>query len=354
MEKRNDGSVVVRVNAGRGYDVTVGHGLLDRVAQFVPANENALRVVIVADEITEDLFMDRVMASFMNAGYEVSSFVFQHGETSKHIHVYASIVEYLAARRLSRSDVVVALGGGVVGDLAGFAAATYMRGCRFVQVPTTLLAAIDSSVGGKTGIDLGAGKNLVGAFYQPDAVVCDVDCFDSLPDAEFANGLAEALKYGVLCDAELFEMLQRDPRGHVQELVARCVDIKRRYVEADEREQGDRRFLNLGHTFGHAIEKTSDYTVAHGSAVAMGMLMAARYATSRGMAASGLVAQIAGALEACGLPMEPDVPVPQLAQAALADKKRQGDSIVFVLPRAVGDCDLVPVAMADVPQAFGA
>jgi len=354
MEKRDDGSLVVHVNAGRGYDVTVGRGLLARAASLVPADERTVRVVIVADEITEDLFMDQVMASFMGAGYEVSSFVFQHGETSKRIHAYASIVEHLAARRLSRSDLVVALGGGVVGDLAGFAAATYMRGCRFVQIPTTLLAAVDSSVGGKTGIDLDAGKNLVGAFYQPEAVICDVECLDSLPDAEFANGLAEALKYGVLCDEELFELLQRDPRGQAQELVARCVDIKRRYVEADEREAGDRRFLNLGHTFGHAIEKASDYTVAHGSAVAMGMVMAARYAASRGMAAPGLVVQIAGALEACGLPTAADLPEGQLARAALSDKKRQGQSIVFVLPRAVGSCVLVPVPLADVPAAFGA
>ena len=353
---RNDenGNAVVHIEAGGGYDVTIGAGLLGKVASLVPRCPETQRVAIITDDIVDDLFMDAVMGSFMSAGFEVSSFVFQHGETSKSLHTYGAVLEHLAARHMTRADLVVALGGGVVGDLAGFAAATYMRGCKFVQVPTTLLAAVDSSVGGKTAIDLIAGKNLAGAFHQPIAVVCDTDCIASLPPAEFANGMAEALKYGVLCDADLFGSLQGDVKGNLRDIIARCVDIKRGYVEADEREGGVRKFLNLGHTFGHAVEKASFYSVPHGSAVAIGMVMAARLAERRGLAEAGLADAIAQALRDAGLPTSTDIPVASLAQVALSDKKRAGDAISFILPRAVGSCELVPIASADVSAAFEA
>lgn len=350
--RQDDGNAVVRIQVGDGYDVTIGAGLLRRTAELVPGCEDVQRVVIVTDDVVEDLFMDAVMGSFMSAGFEVSSFVFQHGEESKNVHTYAAILEHLAARRLTRSDLVVALGGGVVGDLAGFAAATYMRGCKFVQVPTTLLAAVDSSVGGKTAIDLYAGKNLAGAFYQPSAVICDTDCLASLPLAEFANGMAEALKYGVLCDADLFDLLRGDSRANLQEIIARCVDIKRAYVEDDEREAGSRRFLNLGHTFGHAIEKCTYYGVPHGSAVAMGMVMAAREAERRGLARAGLAEQLSEVFAEVGLPTSTDVPAQMLSQAVLSDKKRRGDTITFVLPCEVGKCRLVPVPIAEVESAM--
>ena len=343
---------IVHVNAGSAYDVVIGRGILAQAASLVPHCDNAERVVVVADDITERLFMDQVMASFMNAGFEVSSFVFAHGEARKNICTYAGLLDHLAARHLTRSDLVVALGGGVVGDLAGFAAATYMRGCGFVQIPTTLLAAVDSSVGGKVAIDLLAGKNLAGAFHQPRVVVCDTACLDSLPSQEFANGMAEALKYGVLRDPALFEALQDHPRENLERLIARCVDIKRAYVEADERESGARKYLNLGHTFGHAIEKASGYDVPHGSAVAIGIVMSARLAVARGMADASLVTVLSTCLDNAGLPISTDMPARVLARAALSDKKRAGHAIPFVLPRAVGECDLVPVNVADLEAAF--
>lgn len=354
IAKDGNGNAVVHVQAGGGYDVTIGSGLLERAASFIPQPPEMQRVAIVTDDIVEDLFVDQVMASFMTAGFEVSSFVFQHGEASKNVYTYAAIVEHLAARHLTRSDLVAALGGGVVGDLAGFAAATYQRGCKFIQVPTTLLAAVDSSVGGKTGIDLFAGKNLAGAFYQPLAVVCDTDCIASLPAAEFSNGMAEALKYGVLCDRLLFDALQGDVEENLGELIARCVDIKREYVEADEREANVRKFLNLGHTFGHAIEKASYYAVPHGSAVSIGMVMAARLAASRGLADAGIVDEVAAALQAAGLPTSTDIPTYALVQVALSDKKRAGDEISFVLPRAIGECELVRIPTTEVAEVFEA
>ncbi|WP_350453688.1 3-dehydroquinate synthase [Slackia heliotrinireducens] len=347
-----NGNSVVHVATGEQYDVTIGKGLIGQVASFVPSLEKVSRVAVVADDVVEGLFLGDVTDGLKRAGFEVSAFAFPAGEPSKNIHTFAAVLEHLAEHRMTRNDMVVALGGGVVGDVAGFAAASYMRGCPYVQVPTTMLAAVDSSVGGKTAIDLQAGKNLAGAFYQPSAVVCDIDCIAALPSGEFANGMAEALKYGVLCDAGLFDDLGDNPRDHLQELIARCVDIKRRYVEADEHEGGLRKFLNLGHTFGHAIEKCSGYAVPHGSAVAIGMVMAARVSASRGMADQALVDRLARALESAGLPTSTDIPAEELAWAAQSDKKRSGDTVTFVLPKTIGNCELVDVGVAELGGVF--
>ena len=256
----------------------------------------------------------------------------------------------------------MALGGGVVGDMAGFAAATYLRGIRCVQIPTTLLAAVDSSVGGKTAVDLSAGKNLVGAFHQPSAVICDVETLDTLPDAVFSDGMAEALKYGVLCDDGLFKRLATsNPREDAIRTISRCVDIKRAYVEADEFEGGLRRFLNLGHTIGHAIEKCSGFAIPHGSAVAVGMIMMARACEANDDAVPGTADRIADACRNAGLPTTipeavaaadparvPDASAftaQALAEAARSDKKRSGDTITIVGVHTVGECFLkgIPV-----------
>ena len=284
--------------------------------------------------------------SLRDAGFDADIWAFPHGERSKTMATLARALEWLGESGVSRSDLVVALGGGVPGDLAGFAAAVYDRGIRFVQIPTTLLAAVDSSVGGKTAVDLAAGKNMAGAFHQPEIVLCDTDVIRDLPAGLKRDGLAEMLKYGVLCDPELFSALHTGAwEKRMEQTVARCVAIKRDYVAGDEKDNGRRQFLNLGHTFGHAVEKCSGFTLTHGQGVGVGMVMAARVA--------GIdPAPIADACLACGLPIRVSYTAGELAEAALRDKKRRGGKITLVLPETVGKCYLKTVPIEDLPAIF--
>jgi len=256
-------------------------------------------------------------------------------------------LEFFTASRLTRADLVIALGGGVAGDLAGFAAAVYQRGVRFIQMPTTLLAAVDASVGGKTAVNLRAGKNLAGAYLQPEIVLCDTDCLKTLPEAERQTGLAEAIKYGVLRDPALFGLLSGGgiASTDMPEIIEACVRHKSAYVEKDEKDNGDRQFLNLGHTIGHAVEKCSDFAVPHGRAVAAGMAMIARAGERLGLTEPGTSAEIEGALLNNGLPVTADYGTAELLAAALSDKKREGEEITLVVPRRIGACFLhaVPV-----------
>lgn len=259
----------VTVRASRPYEVTIGRGLLDTVGRQAAGQWKGRSAAVVSDSTVAPLYLNRVKDSLERAGFQVHSFVFPAGEDQKNGGTYLKLLEFLAARRLTRADGLIALGGGVVGDLAGFAAATFLRGIGFLQLPTTLLAAVDSSVGGKTAIDLTNGKNLAGAFYQPQAVLCDLDTLDTLPAEVFADGCAEVIKYGMIGDPALLARLETvDFRADPEELVARCVAQKRNLVEQDEFDTGARQLLNLGHTLGHGVEACSGYTVSHGRAVA--------------------------------------------------------------------------------------
>ncbi len=332
----------VHVNASTPYDVLIGEGLIDRAGELTAKVVKPCRAVIVADDTVDELYGDRVQISFSYAGFDVSRWTFPAGEASKNLGTLSELLEELAGRRVTRSDLVVALGGGVTGDMAGFAAAVLNRGVRFVQIPTTLLAAVDSSVGGKTAVDLRAGKNLAGAFHQPSLVVTDTDVLRELPAALRSCGAAEAIKCGVLRDPALFDLLEGgDWLGDIDEIVVRCVAYKRDVVARDEFDTGDRAFLNLGHTFGHAIEQLSGLTVSHGEAVAVGMLMAA---TSAGCP-DDTVLRLARCLRANGLPTHCPYGAQALAGAALSDKKRSGDTLTLVLPEAIGRCILrkIPV-----------
>ena len=253
------------------YDVRIGSGLLGRCGDYLAALLGQRRIAVLADDTVASLYLDTVTAALEDAGFAVCSHIFPSGEGRKNLSTLTELLEFLASEHLTRTDCVAALGGGVTGDMAGFAAAVYLRGIRYVQLPTTLLAAVDSSVGGKTAVDLTAGKNLAGAFCQPAAVICDTDCLKTLPPDVFADGAAEAVKTGVLSDEALFALfedgtLTADPG----EVIARCVAYKAGVVERDEKEQGERKLLNLGHTVGHAIEKCSGYVIPHGHAVAAG------------------------------------------------------------------------------------
>ncbi|MEG1774190.1 MAG: 3-dehydroquinate synthase, partial [Oscillospiraceae bacterium] len=329
------------------YQVTIGSGLLPSLGDRMTELPNLRTVAVVTDDRVGALYGETVCRSLERAGFAVCQFVFAHGEGSKRLSTLSDLLEFLAAHRVTRSDALVALGGGVVGDLAGFAAAVYLRGIRFVQLPTTLLAAVDASVGGKTGIDLDAGKNLAGAFWQPAMVLCDPDTFVTLPDDRFSDGVAEALKTGIIADAALFSAVaQGRARERSEEIIARCVEIKRDLVAADERDLGVRQLLNLGHTVAHAVERCSGYTLAHGQAVAIGLAAIARAADAAQLTDEPVTPAILGALRRCGLPERSPFGLHDVAQAAQQDKKCRGGRLTLVIPKRIGGSVLYPIEAA--------
>lgn len=340
----------VTVRASRPYEVTIGRGLLDTVGRQAAGQWKGRSAAVVSDSTVAPLYLNRVKDSLERAGFRVHSFVFPAGEDQKNGGTYLKLLEFLAARRLTRADVLIALGGGVVGDLAGFAAATFLRGIGFLQLPTTLLAAVDSSVGGKTAIDLTNGKNLAGAFYQPQAVLCDLDTLDTLPAEVFADGCAEVIKYGMIGDPALLARLETvDFRADPEELVARCVAQKRDLVEQDEFDTGARQLLNLGHTLGHGVEACSGYTVSHGRAVAIGMTLVTRAAVAFGRCPAEVLPRLRRLLERYGLPDATAYSAQALYEKTLSDKKRSGDTISLVVPIAWGASQLVRIPVSELP-----
>ena len=340
----------VTVRASRPYEVTIGRGLLDTVGRQAAGQWKGRSAAVVSDSSVAPLDLNRVKDSLERAGFRVHSFVFPAGEDQKNGGTYLKLLEFLAARRLTRADGLIALGGGVVGDLAGFAAATFLRGIGFLQLPTTLLAAVDSSVGGKTAIDLTNGKNLAGAFYQPQAVLCDLDTLDTLPAEVFADGCAEVIKYGMIGDPALLARLETvDFRADPEELVARCVAQKRDLVEQDEFDTGARQLLNLGHTLGHGVEACSGYTVSHGRAVAIGMTLVTRAAVAFGRCPAEVLPRLRRLLERYGLPDATAYSAQALYEKTLSDKKRSGDTISLVVPIAWGASQLVRIPVSELP-----
>lgn len=342
----------IHVDTAKAYDVHIGQGLLDRCGELTYAVCRCSAAALIADDTVFSRYGQRVYDSLTGAGLRVVCHTFPHGEDSKNLLEYAKILNMLADAHLTRSDVVIALGGGVTGDLAGFAAATYLRGVKFVQLPTTLLAAVDSSVGGKTAVDLPAGKNLAGCFYQPDLVVCDTDVLAALPEDIFRDGCAEVAKYAVLGNPALYALLCEAPlKGEaLDEAVSLCVAHKRDIVARDECEHGERRLLNLGHTFGHAVESCSRYTVSHGQAVSIGMAMMARAGAALGFCTDDTVSEILALLARFSLPTACRYPADMLLGAMLADKKISGDTIHLIVPEAMGRCRVMAVPVASLPD----
>ena len=345
----------IRVHVDPPYTVTIGSGLLARCGELLRPVLGDCRLCVVADSNVAPLYLDTVTESLRGAGYAVSTCLYPAGEAHKNLETLSGILEFLAAEHLTRSDCVVALGGGVCGDMAGFAAGCYLRGIRYVQLPTTLLSAVDSSVGGKTAIDLKAGKNLAGVFLQPAAVLCDTDCLRTLPPEVFADGAAEAIKTGVLSDETLFSLFDADDlTDRLPEIIARCIAFKAKVVEEDELDNGVRRTLNLGHTAGHAIEKCADFRLTHGHAVAIGMVLMARAAEKLGWCTEPTADRIAAMLERNRLPVSTEFSAAELAAAALSDKKRRGDSISVVVPDRIGSCYMKKVSVNDLEAIFQA
>lgn len=341
----------VHVNAQKPYDVLIERGLIEEAGEILKERlGRTCKAAILTDDTVNALYGDQTEYALKQSGFEVCRFAMPHGEENKNLTVWAAMLNFLAENQLTRSDVIVALGGGVVGDMAGFAAASFLRGIAFMQIPTTLLSMVDSSVGGKTGLNLNAGKNLAGAFYQPCVVLCDPDALWTLRPEQLADGVAEVIKYGVLGDEALFELL-KDGRWHDQMLsvIETCIAAKAKLVEEDERDTGSRQFLNLGHTLGHAIEKCSHFEISHGHAVAIGMVYAARLANRLGLCDAAAQKRIEQALLANHLPTKAPFTPDELCAAALSDKKRAGGIITFVLPRAIGQCELKKMAVAELP-----
>ena len=331
----------VSVHASRSYEIRIGRGLLQGAGEQIRAVTDAKKVMLVSDDAVWPLYGGAVRRSLETAGLTVCSFVFPHGESSKCACTYLELLDALCAQQLTRKDAIAALGGGVAGDLAGFAASTYLRGIGFIQIPTTLLAMVDSSVGGKTAIDLPAGKNLAGTFYQPWLVLCDPDCLDSLPDEIFRDGCAEVIKYAVLGNAPFFEELNRTPpHAQLEHIIETCVRMKRDIVAQDEFDRGQRQLLNLGHTFGHGIEACSGFAVSHGSAVAIGMAMIVRSAAQLDLCTAGTRDAVLALLRQYGLPVDCAYPVEQMLGTILHDKKASGGSINLIVPTAIGSCEI--------------
>ena len=341
----------IEVNASKSYLVEIGSGLLPTLGPRIAALSKAKKICIVSDSNVWPLLGAEADASAHMAGLEVCSFVFPAGEASKCGATYLELLNFLAENRLTRSDLLVALGGGVVGDLTGFAAATYLRGIPFVQVPTTLLAAVDSSVGGKTAIDLPAGKNLAGAFHQPSLVLCDTDCLATLPEDIFRDGCAEVIKTAILFDEPLFMELVRDGlRFDREKVIAACVRHKRDVVNADEFDRGCRQLLNLGHTIGHGVEAMSDFTLSHGKSVAIGTAIVARAAANYGICDQGTASRIMWLLEKFGLPIFTHRTASELYAMALSDKKRSGSTVNLIVPERIGKCAVRPTAVEAVEE----
>lgn len=336
----------INVSASTEYDVIIGSGILESLGSRCADLLGKSRAAVITDSNVAPLWLDKAVSSLKDAGIDVITYVFPAGEESKCKETLFEILEFMAENKLTRSDFAVALGGGVTGDMTGLAASLYLRGIPFVQVPTTLLAAVDSSVGGKTAVNLTAGKNLMGAFYQPSLVVCDTDTLGTLSPEIFADGMAEVIKYGVIFDRELFDTVKSGKvESNIENVIARCVELKRDVVVKDEFDKGDRQLLNFGHTMAHSIEKLSNFEISHGSAVAIGMVIAAKAGAKLGWSKEDCTAEIIEANQNNSLPVECDFSPAALADVALSDKKRTGGTISFVAPEKIGKCYLkkVPV-----------
>ncbi|MGN0658147.1 MAG: 3-dehydroquinate synthase [Emergencia sp.] len=335
------------VTTDKSYDILIGENIIGDVGAYIAQCIPPCRICVITDSTVNNTYAQVVMTSLMEHGYQTSKIVFPSGEHSKNLITYSNIMEALADEGLTRSDAIVALGGGVVGDLAGFAAATYMRGISYVQIPTTYMAAIDSSVGGKTSVNLQCGKNLAGVFWQPDLVVCDYRTFDSLPPGKLLDGISEAVKCAVVAESSLLpHILDHD----YEYVIERCVSIKKSVVEADECDRGLRQILNFGHTVGHGLEKLSAYSITHGQAVAKGMVAESRAAYRMGLTDADISARLADILSGLGLDLSLDYSSDDLYHYALMDKKICGDKITMVIPESVGKCRLQKISLSELKE----
>lgn len=332
----------IKVKASKSYDVLVCHNQLTEIGSVLAERFEPCKIAILTDNIVDALYADIVISSLENSGFHCIKHTIPNGEISKNMDSVLGFINLMAKEQITRSDMVLALGGGVVGDMAGFASAIYLRGIKYIQVPTTLLAAVDSSVGGKTAVDITAGKNLIGAFNQPSLVFCDINTLNTLPKNIMRDGFAEVIKYGIILDKDLYNTLLEPNNNNLLQIVTRCIEIKRDVVAADEFDKGERQLLNFGHTIGHSIELLSNFTVTHGEAVAKGMVIAAKIGKECGYA--DVTKQIKNIVEMYGFDTSCPYSAGELYSVALSDKKRQKENITLVVPESIGKCvlDTIP------------
>lgn len=339
---------VISVKTSEKYDVIVGSAIIPQIGTYLSELKTDCKAAIISDSNVWPLYGSCVSESLDNAGISPVHYVFPAGEASKNANTYLKILNFLAENQITRSDLIVALGGGVVGDITGFTAATYLRGISYVQIPTSLLAMVDSSVGGKTAIDLPAGKNLVGAFKQPRLVLCDIDTLHTLPERLFLDGCAEVIKYAMLYDEPLFNALQiSGPDFDRETVIARCIGLKRDVVQEDEFDNGSRQRLNFGHTIGHAIEARSDFQISHGQAVAAGMAIITKAAAANQMCQQYVYDNLITLLNQFSLPTNTEYAADILFESALSDKKRFGGTVNLIVPQEIGQCQVMPTRVTE-------
>ena len=343
------------VNVNTPYDIIIEKGIIADCGKYIKAVKECRKICLISDTNVFPIYGDTVKTSLEDEGYEVCTYIYPAGEESKTTDTVIKMVEFMSQNELTRGDLVVALGGGVCGDMAGFAAAIYLRGIDFVQIPTSLLAQVDSSVGGKTAVDLPTGKNLCGAFHQPRLVLIDSNTLDTLTPHFFSDGMAEAIKMGCIKSASLFERIENEnAREIIDDVIFECVSLKAGVVERDEKEHGERALLNFGHTAGHAIEKLHNFTtISHGEAVGIGMVLVSQAGENNGLTEKGTAERIANVLEKYNLPTTDTNSVSDIISAMNADKKRTGDSIKFVFISEVGNGFINPIENENIPAFFG-
>ncbi len=328
----------VKVEASLCYEVLIEKGLIKRAGEFIRSIHKGETAVIVSESNVYPLYGETVKDSLTKEGYNVITYIFPAGEESKNTATLVDLWEFLAKNNITRSDILVALGGGVTGDLTGFAAATFLRGIKYAGIPTTLLSMVDSSVGGKTAVDLKNGKNLAGAFCQPSVVICDPEVLSTLDEKIFNDGMAEVIKYGMINLPDFLDTLEDDT--DIDLIIETCVRAKRDIVKLDEKDTSVRQLLNFGHTPAHSIELLSDFSVSHGSAVAMGMMLMTRACVKAGFCEEKAVKKLEGLLKKYSLPVSTEYSAEKIANAAMNDKKRSGKAITLVIPLRAGECVL--------------
>lgn len=341
---------IVNVNTNTPYDILIERGLINNVGGLIKSVTSATKITVITDTNVEKLYAERIVDSLKTEGFDTSLFVFEAGEKSKILSTISRMYDHMAEFKMSRKDIVVALGGGVTGDMAGFAAATYMRGIDFVQIPTSLLAQVDSSVGGKTGVDIPQGKNLVGAFHQPRLVIIDPDTLSTLPEYYINDGMAEVIKYGCIKDEELFRTLEKqNALDIIEDIIETCVSIKRDVVNRDEKERGERMLLNFGHTLGHSLEKIYNFEgLSHGQAVAIGMVMITNAGERAGLTEKGTADKITALCKKYNLPVSDSADIGRIAAECTSDKKSSAGSVSFVLLDRIGSAFTRKTPLSDV------
>lgn len=339
----------IRVNTGIPYDVLIRRGILRDAGAEIKKVKPNMRLAVITDSNVSPLYLHTLLNSLEQAGYrDIPSFTMPAGESTKSLENAGLLYQLLSQAKISRDCCLIALGGGVIGDLTGFVASTYLRGIPFIQIPTTLLAQVDSSVGGKTAVNLPTGKNLVGTFWQPSLVLCDPDTLSTLPEDVFADGVAEAIKCGMIKDAVLFDLLaHQDPQTHLEEIISRCICVKRDVVEKDEHDTGDRMLLNFGHTMGHAVENWMQYQQRHGQCVAVGMVMIVRAQVAAGMLAPTVLEKLLQICQKYCLPVSCSACWEDLFEICRQDKKSTTKGIRAILLRSIGDSYIQPFSFEE-------